>query len=153
MTLMFICLEPQKAQALDQAAGQQHSQGQPSPEELSWGEVGNHGAEACGREKERPGSGEGWRETGSPASTASLSPAGLWARPSPEGHEVEGKARPFQGTQRIRHQVLGRDSWMAQDSRSKTHLEPGVCSKNVKPSLCGCCLYFIFEDGRVEKQS
>lgn len=52
-TLMPICLEPQKAQGLDQEAGQEDRKGQPPPEETACGKVVNYGAEPWGKDKMR----------------------------------------------------------------------------------------------------
>lgn len=48
VTLMPICTEPQIAQGLDQDAGQEKREGQPSPEEVTCGKVVNNGAETWG---------------------------------------------------------------------------------------------------------
>lgn len=53
LTLMPICSEPQKAQGLDQEAGQEDRKGQPPPEETTRGKVENYGAEAWGKDKMR----------------------------------------------------------------------------------------------------
>lgn len=56
---LSVCSEPQVAEALDQAARQEHSEGQPPPERLSCGEVVDGGAEAWGAD-----GGEGRRVSG-----------------------------------------------------------------------------------------
>lgn len=52
VTLMPIGLEPQKAQGLDQEAGQEDRKGQPPPEETTCGKVVNYGAETWGKRQD-----------------------------------------------------------------------------------------------------
>ena len=130
MTLMSICWEPQVAQALHQAAGQQHRQGQPPPEELSCGEVLNLSAQACGREEERPVSAEAGLSLGPqpalcpcPQQGSQLDPAHKGAEQLSVQRAVSLKERPglSRGPRGSDTRVLGRDCWMAQDSSCKKH--------------------------------